>query len=74
MQSSTIESSSRVKEVFLGARDVPTRERADYLTAHCGEDVDLRVRVEALLAADANAGRFLASPTAGQSVPASSER
>jgi eukaryotic-like serine/threonine-protein kinase len=56
---------ARVKDLFDVARDLPAAERARYLTRECADDARMRRRVEALLAADAAAGRFLAAPTAG---------
>ena len=38
-----------------------SKERAGYLDGACGNDIGLRAKVEALLAADAEAGCFLAS-------------
>ncbi len=54
---------SRVEELFLnavGRQD--SAERAAYLDAQCGEDADLRRRVEVLLAAQPKVGRFLEPP------------
>jgi serine/threonine protein kinase len=55
---------SRVEELFLNAasRQDPA-ERATYLAEHCGPDVDLRRRVEVLLAAQPHAEGFLEPPT-----------
>src|SRR5262249_20164012 len=53
----------RVKEIFLAALEkdagVP---RLDYLDQTCGQDVELRQHVEALLERHAEAGSFLESP------------
>lgn len=54
-----------VKQVFHEALDQPESRRSGYLTATCGDDRQLRSEVEALLAAHADAGGFLASPTRG---------
>src|SRR6266511_4281593 len=54
-----------VKRVFHEALDRPESNRGRYLTATCGDDQQLRSEVEALLAAHADAGAFLASPTRG---------
>ena len=54
-----------VKRVFQEALDQPESGRAAYLTATCGDDQQLRSEVEALLAAHADAGAFLESPTRG---------
>ena len=47
---------ARVKSLFLGASDLPSPERAAYLDRECGEEPDLRARVEALLAVEDRAG------------------
>ena len=48
------------EQVFNAARLKNDRkERAGYLDGACGKDVGLRAKVEALLAADAEAGSFL---------------
>jgi eukaryotic-like serine/threonine-protein kinase len=53
----------QVDELFAEAlRRAPGPERAQYLDAVCGEDVDLRRRVERLLRAAADAGSFLETP------------
>jgi eukaryotic-like serine/threonine-protein kinase len=55
---------SRVEELFLNAVSrVDPAERAAYLDGQCGADVELRNRVEVLLAAQPQAGGFLESPT-----------
>src|SRR5687768_5891182 len=59
---------ARVQDLFDVARDLAAPERFHYLATECAGDVPLRHRVEALLAADAAAGRFLAAPTAGAGV------
>ncbi len=49
-----------LRKIFNQAVEIAdTPRRADYLAAACGADTDLRQRVEELLAADAEAGRFL---------------
>jgi serine/threonine protein kinase len=54
---------SRVEEVFLAAVEQPDPAlRATYLDAACGGDEDFRRRVETLLAAQPQVGRFLESP------------
>ena len=51
---------SRVEEVFLAAIDQPDPDqRAKYLDGACGDDADLRRRVETLLAAQPHADGFL---------------
>jgi hypothetical protein len=53
----------QVKHVFQEALDKSETQRAAFLIAACGTDTDLREQVDALLAADKGAKRFLASPT-----------
>jgi tetratricopeptide (TPR) repeat protein len=50
-------------EIFLEAREMPAAKRTAYLVGACGKDVALRVKVEALLKADAEAGSFMAAPS-----------
>ena len=53
----------QVDELFTEAlRRVPGPERAQYLDAVCGGDLELRQRVERLLKAAADAGSFLETP------------
>src|SRR5581483_5704796 len=52
----------RAQSIFLDALELPATERADYLTEICEGDEHLRSEVEALLAADASAGNFMAEP------------
>jgi serine/threonine protein kinase/tetratricopeptide (TPR) repeat protein len=48
--------SARVKQLFLAASDLASpQERAAYLDRECQGDLELRARIEALLAADADA-------------------
>ena len=54
------QSGNDVKPIFIAALDhEPGADRAAYLDAACGEDVDLRRRVEALLAAHERANEVL---------------
>ena len=54
---------SRVEEVFLAAVEQPDpARRATYLDVACGGDADFRRRVETLLAAQPQVGRFLEQP------------
>ena len=46
------------EEIFDAARELAAHERAAYLAKRCGEDADLRQRIEGMLAADAAAGDF----------------
>src|ERR1039457_277466 len=51
--------------VFSAARLLPVGERAAYLDEACAGDAALRQRVEELLQASDEAGRFLENPAAG---------
>mgnify|MGYP001441879792 CR=1 FL=1 len=54
-----------IEEVFSAARALTDPvERAAYLDAACGDDADLRAKVEGLLRAEAEAGSFLESADA----------
>jgi len=57
----------REEEIFDAARELAADERAAYLAEKCGQDADLRQRIEEMLAADAAAGEFFktqaSSPT-----------
>ena len=53
----------RVKEIFNEAREKPPSDRSGFLATECSDDEALRAEVETLLAADDDAGKFLASPT-----------
>jgi len=46
------------EEIFDAARELAAHERAAYLANVCGQDADLRQRIEGMLAADADAGEF----------------
>ena len=61
----TESSRQRARRVFMEIADLAREERADALGRACGDDSALRAEVEALLAADASAAGFMASPTAG---------
>ena len=52
------------EEIFDAARELAANERAAYLAEMCGQDADLRKRIEGMLEADAAAGLVerLASP------------
>ena len=54
----------RVEEICDGALRLTARERPAYLDRSCGADTDLRQEVEALLAHEATAERFLNAPAA----------
>jgi len=59
-------------EIFHEAREMAPERRAGYLVGACGKDLALRATVEALLKADAELGRFMASPSVD--VPSSQEQ
>jgi serine/threonine protein kinase len=48
----------REEEIFDTARELAGDERAAYLAERCGQDADLRQRIEGMLKADAAAGEF----------------
>jgi hypothetical protein len=54
--------------VFTEAIKVPFQNRAAFLDKACGDDEDLRRRVEALLRAHDRVGNFLEEPPAGASI------
>jgi eukaryotic-like serine/threonine-protein kinase len=53
----------RLKSLFGAALELKPEERAAFLDRECNGDVELRRELEALLAADADAGSFLEAPT-----------
>src|SRR4029434_6425818 len=57
----TPEKQHRAKQIFQEALDETGLARAQVVAAACGDDAELRARVEALLAAHAEAGAFMAS-------------
>lgn len=50
-----------IETIFTAARELPDAARQEYLSEACADDPGLRSRVQALLAADAEAGSFLIS-------------
>jgi serine/threonine protein kinase len=48
----------REEEIFDAARELAAHERAAYLAERCGQDADLRQRIEGMLEANAAAGEF----------------
>ena len=52
----------RLKEVFEGARALPTESRPAYLAAACHDNPALRLEVEQLLASHERATTFLERP------------
>jgi tetratricopeptide (TPR) repeat protein len=69
------DSDRHIMSVFCEAlgREVP-QERAAYLDAACGQDADLRARVEALLRAHQGAGVFLGGPALATGTAATLEQ
>ncbi len=53
------------KQIFQDALELPQSQRGAFLDRACRDDVAVRSRVETLLAAEADAGTFLSSPTQG---------
>src|SRR4051812_27665776 len=53
------------EQIFQDAIEQPTDQRTAFLLDACGEDINLRERVEVLLKAHENPGSFLGSPAAG---------
>ena len=49
---------SRAKEIFLDALDCRAAERAAFVAQACGQDVELAVEVERLLAAHTQSNRI----------------
>jgi serine/threonine protein kinase/Flp pilus assembly protein TadD len=54
----------QVDEIFNRVLERAPEERVDYLAAACAGDAGLRAEVEAMLAADSEAGDFIAEPAA----------
>src|SRR5687768_7330852 len=57
----------REEEIFDAARELAADERAAYLAERCGQDADLRQRIEGMLAADEAAGDFFKTHDASSS-------
>lgn len=53
--------------IFTEAIKVPVRDRAAFLDKACGDDENLRRKVEALLDAHERIGNFLEEPPTGES-------
>jgi len=51
----------RVSEIYHAALDRPSDQRAAFVEQACASDAELRREVQSLLAAHANAGRFMAA-------------
>ncbi len=62
----------RAKELFLAAYELPAAERASLLDRECGEDAELRKRVENLLSLDSAATSI--GDTSGYEGPSAFER
>lgn len=58
----TPERYKRIKDLFHLALERPPAERPDFLAEACGNDAALLAKVEALLAADEQAGNFMDAP------------
>lgn len=54
----------RIDSLFISALELPTEDRAVYLDEACGSDLELRARVDKLLAARSQGGSFLEVPAA----------
>jgi hypothetical protein len=59
----------QVDQLFQAALERSPEERAAFINAACGDDVYLRREVEALLAADVQAGSFIESPAYAVAAP-----
>src|SRR5262245_57768698 len=65
----------RAEQIFHEARERPAGETRDaYLDGACGGDGALRIKVQALLIADAEAGSFLSTVELGTEVPDAIDR
>lgn len=56
---------SKEMRVFTEALALPPAERADYLDRACGDDAELRRKIEALLKAHDRVGSFMERPSTG---------
>jgi len=65
---------SRPEEIFADAVTLPAAERSAYLELACAGDAVLRARLEALLAAHADAERALPSPLVTRSIVTPEEK
>jgi serine/threonine protein kinase len=63
------ESSNREEAIFDAASQLPPEKRAEHLGQACGGDDALRQRVEALLLAHEQAGKFMEEPAAKAARP-----
>ncbi len=62
LQEMSAERYRRIKAIYLAARDLSAGERGAYLAEACGSEVDLRASIDALLADEQTATRFLEDP------------
>lgn len=58
----------KIGQLYTSALEVAPDERAAFLEEACAGDEELRREVESLIAADAQAGDFIAAPVFGNSV------
>jgi serine/threonine-protein kinase len=65
---------NRDEEIFADALELPPEARAAFVAQACAGDAALQARVEALLAADAEAQLFLEPPPAGRARPLPEEK
>ena len=57
----TIDRWNRIEEIFQSALERPSSERSEYLAQVCGDDEELRLEIESLLASDKGAVTVLHS-------------
>ena len=62
------EAPEREEAIFEAALKLPPEQRADYLRDACGDDHELRARVEGLLQANENAGGFMQPPARNKTI------
>src|SRR6185295_15653443 len=63
----------REEEIFDTARELAADDRAAYLAGACGQDADLRQRIERMLQADSAAGEFFKTAVAPSSAAMEAE-
>ena len=64
----------RLKQIFVAAAGLPTAERSDYVARACGDDPQMRERIEELLLALENDDSFLESPAIADAISLFAER
>ncbi len=57
---------NRIESTFQEALEVPPADREQWLLDHCGEEAELRMEVESLLAAEGESAGFLRNPNLAQ--------